>query len=97
MTEPTDLGDMQGWIFAYRDAMKEREEWTKSKKAWEKKWNPFLEPFKEKLFKALEEAGTDTGSVDDKPVIRVKETKIETHEVKSHVRRQIVVIEEEEE
>jgi len=34
--------------------------------------------------------------VDGKPVIKVKENKVAGHEVKAHVRRQIVLIEEEE-
>jgi len=96
MTEPADLTDMQGWIFTYREAEKEREEWAAAKKAWDKKWKPFLEPFKEKLYTELEKSGTDTGTVDGKPVIKVKENKVAGHEVKAHVRRQIVLIEEEE-
>lgn len=97
MTEPANLDDMSGWIYAYLNAEAEKQEWEPKKKAWEKKWKPFIELFKEELFERLGQEGTDTGTVQGKPVIRAKETKVKTHEVKAHTRREIIVIEDKEE
>jgi hypothetical protein len=96
MTEhKANIDHLDGWMHAYRRAKEEEAEWKAKRHEWTVKWKPFLDLFKAHLFEALDGEGADVGTLQGKPVVRVKVSKVAAHEVKAHERKEIILIDEE--